>query len=329
MTLRGNAALEAWLAQALGVAQARVTRADKLSGGAIQENWAVEVNADGHSVACVLRRDAPATIAASRTRAEEYALIAAAWNAGVRVPEPLGFCADPGVIGAPFALMARVGGKGYGPKVVRDPCLARDRAALGRDLGAQLARIHAMPVERLRDILGDPPADPAQAAVATCRGWLDALGADRPGLEWGLRWAERHAPSPGAITLTHQDFRTGNLMLDEHGLTAILDWEFAALSDPMADLGWFCAKCWRFSRPDLEGGGLVTRADVYAGYADAGGTVTPDRIAWWEVMAHLRWAVIALQQGARHESGAEPSLHLALTGRIADVLEYEVLGMTA
>jgi hypothetical protein len=34
-------------------------------------------------------------------------------------------------------------------------------------------------------------------------------------------------------------------------------------------------------------------------------------------MAHIRWAVIALQQAARRASGAE-ALNLALTGRIAD-----------
>ena len=46
-------------------------------------------------------------------------------------------------------------------------------------------------------------------------------------------------------------------------------------------------------------------------------------------MAHIRWAVIALQQGERHLTGGEPSLELALTGRRAAELEYEVLRMTA
>jgi hypothetical protein len=39
--------------------------------------------------------------------------------------------------------------------------------------------------------------------------------------------------------------------------------------------------------------------------------------------------VIALQQGERHLSGGEVSLDLALTGRIAAELEYEVLRLTA
>jgi hypothetical protein len=52
------------------------------------------------------------------------------------------------------------------------------------------------------------------------------------------------------------------------------------------------------------------------------------RVRYWEVVAHMRWAAIALLQGWRHASGAEPSLALALTGRIADELEYDVLRMT-
>ena len=330
MNLSDNPALNAWLARALDLPGARVVAAEKLSGGAIQENWAVTVAAGDRTLRLVIRRDAPATIAASRSRAEEYALIAAAHRAGVRVPEPLGFCDDPAILGAPFAAMAWVQGTGYGPRVVRDLTLGGDRAELGRELGRQMALIHAVrPDAELAAILGPRPADPALEAMALLRGWLDARPGPRPGLEWALRWAERHAPPPGPVTLTHQDFRSGNFLVDEQGLTAVLDWEFAAWSDPASDLGWFCARCWRFSRPDLDGGGIASRQDVLAGYAEAGGTVPdPARIAWWEVMAHARWAVIALQQGDRHASGAERSLHLALTGRIADTLEYQLLQMT-
>jgi hypothetical protein len=42
-------------------------------------------------------------------------------------------------------------------------------------------------------------------------------------------------------------------------------------------------------------------------------------------MAHIRWAVIALQQARRHTAGGERSLELALTGRIVHELQYEAL----
>jgi hypothetical protein len=44
--------------------------------------------------------------------------------------------------------------------------------------------------------------------------------------------------------------------------------------------------------------------------------------------AHIRWAVIAIDQAARHLSGKETSLELALTGHIVPELEWEILNMT-
>jgi aminoglycoside phosphotransferase (APT) family kinase protein len=126
--------------------------------------------------------------------------------------------------------------------------------------------------------------------------------------------------------LCHNDFRTGNIMFDARGVTAVLDWEFAGWGDPHADLGWLCAKCWRFGNDAEEAGGIGPRDALYAGYADAGGAPPdPGRVAWWEIAAHLRWATIALDQAERHLSGAEPSLELALTGHIVPQLEWDIL----
>jgi aminoglycoside phosphotransferase (APT) family kinase protein len=323
--------LEAWLAGAFG-APVTVRDMERLSGGAIQDNRVLRLEIAGRPREVVLRRDAAATIEASHDRMAEFALLRAAHAAGVTVPEPLALCEDASVAGAPFAVMARVAGTALGPKVVRDARLGGDRPALVRRLGHELARIHAIrPPRSDLGFLGAPPAPDrfAQDDIAWMRAALDRLGARRPALEWGLRWAERHAPPARAITLIHRDFRTGNIMMDERGLTGILDWEFATWGDPACDLGWFCARCWRFGRPDLEAGGLGERADLEAGYVAGGGeAIDAGAVRFWEVMAHLRWAVIALQQGERHRSGREPSLEHALTGRIAAELEHQVLAMT-
>ena len=53
--------------------------------------------------------------------------------------------------------------------------------------------------------------------------------------------------------------------------------------------------------------------------------VDPARVAYWETAAYLRWAAIAVEQGLRHSSGAEPSLELALTGRMLPEIEMDML----
>ena len=44
-------------------------------------------------------------------------------------------------------------------------------------------------------------------------------------------------------------------------------------------------------------------------------------------MAEVRWAVIALQQARRNDSGEELSLQLALSGQMVAEMEYHMLSL--
>ncbi|WP_162912945.1 phosphotransferase family protein [Rhodospirillaceae bacterium SYSU D60014] len=323
---------------ASGATTARVLNMTPLRGGAIQENWAVDVELSGlpsysslgSRETLVLRTDAPSRVAVSHGRAEEFRLLRLARDAGVTVPEPLWLCTDKAILGRDFYMMRRVPGVAAGHRIVREPGLGGSRDRLAERLGRELARIHSITPESANapKFLALPRLSPAFDHVARYRRYLDEQDASYPVLEWGLRWLELNAPPAGEIVLVHQDFRTGNYLVDETGLTAILDWEFCAWGDPMADIGWFCAKCWRFGAIDKEAGGIAPRAPFYRGYEAASGRrIDPVAVHYWEVMAHVRWAVIALQQAERHIAGGEPSLELALTGRILPELELEILDL--
>ncbi|HSE79595.1 MAG TPA: phosphotransferase family protein [Alphaproteobacteria bacterium] len=324
-----------WLARALAAKACRIERWAKLGGGAIQENWAIDVTIEGGpragALALVLRTDAPSGVAASHSRVHEYALLAAAHGAGVTVPEPLAVCVDPGVIGKPFYVMRRAEGTAAGHILTRDDKWHGDRIALVARLGEELARIHSIrPPRDDLSFLEIPSQPPAEAAIAEYRAALDGYDQPRPALEWGLAWLAANAPPTRELVLCHRDYRTGNYMADAIGLTAILDWEFAGWGDPYEDIAWFCAKCWRFGVNAREAGGMADRETFFRGYERvAGRSIDRTAVYYWEVMAHARWTTIALMQGWRHVSGAERSLDLALTGRRVAELEYELLRMTA
>ena len=71
---------------------------------------------------------------------------------------------------------------------------------------------------------------------------------------------------------------------------------------------------------------MGSREAFYRGYERVSGkSIDRELIPYWEIMATVRWAIIALQQGERHTSGEEVSLELALTGRMVPEMELDVL----
>lgn len=322
-----------WLAGALGAEAVAVRGLSRLSGGAIQENWRLDVDCTGGARpgqgAWVLRTDAPSTIATSHGRAAEFAILTVAHGAGVAAPEPILLCEDAGVIGAPFYVMARGAGTAHARRIVRDPDLARFGPRLAARLGEELARLHAVTPPRAElGFLAAPEGHPAAARIARYRADLDALPGGHPVLEYALNWLEDRMPPPNGLVLCHTDFRTGNYMVAEGELTAILDWEFAGWSDPDEDIGWLTARCWRFGADALPVGGIAEIEPFLAAYERASGRRVDRRaLPYWQVMAELRWAVIALQQGARCSSGTEITLELALTGIMPAEMESNILDL--
>jgi aminoglycoside phosphotransferase (APT) family kinase protein len=301
----------------------------KLSGGAIQENWALDVHVEIGDWAgdheWVLRQDAVSKVEASVGRAEEYQLLKVAKASGVEVPVAINLCEDKAILGQPFFLMSRLKGTAAAHVLTK----GGEKLKLVRSLAQNLARIHSIdPIQQELSFLGEAPRNPALHSVTQYRSYLDAINAKQPAIEFGLAWLQENAPEPNRVTLCHRDYRTGNFMVNGGDLTGILDWEFSGWSDPMEDIGWICAKCWRFREKDKEVGGLGSRQVFYKAYEQVSGhSINPQEIKYWEVMAHVRWATIACQQSARHYLGEELSLELALTGYIVPELEYEILKM--
>jgi aminoglycoside phosphotransferase (APT) family kinase protein len=147
-----------------------------------------------------------------------------------------------------------------------------------------------------------------------------------PALALGLRWLAAHPPTPPERpSIVHSDFRNGNLIVDEDGLAAIIDWELAHIGDPMEDLAWLCLRCWRFREDEHEAGGFGTEVELRDAYVAAGGTWRADAFHWWQVARTIWWCLGLRLQADAFVNGASSSLVLAASGRRAAELEYDLL----
>ena len=317
--------LEGFLIRQTG-SNVKIENAVPLAGGASRDMWVIDLSIESSHQKLVLRRDTPTTMhEQALSRAQEFAVMQAAFERGVRVARPRWLCDDPSVLGGAFFLMDYIEGIAIGRKVVQMPELAAAREVLPEQMAEQLALIHTL--EPLDFLPRSPEGrSPAQDAVHYCYTVLDTLGIANPAFELALRWADQHAPPCDQPTFVHGDFRLGNLIVNAQGLAAVADWEFAHMGDPMEELGYPCMRDWRFGVGHLRLGGIAEREPFLQAYErHSGRKVNRKAVDFWEFLGNLRWGVICLAQANRHLSGREPSVELASLGRRSAEMQMEML----
>ena len=304
---------------------AHISGLRRLASGASQETWLFDAVGPNRCERLILRR-APGGERQHDMAVGlegEAALIALAAECGVVVP-PLRYVLkrEDGV-GRGF-ITGFVAGETLGHRIVREARFASARQHLAYDCGAMMARIHAMPKARL------PPLRHADAAIRIDELYRrhQAFSAPRPVFTLAFRWLKDNLPAPqGPDCLVHGDFRTGNLIVAEDGLKAVLDWEIAHLGDPAEDLGWFCVNSWRFGEIDKPAGGIGSRAQLCEGYRAAGGTIEPMHLRFWEVLGTLSWGVSCAAMVETFRSGIDDSVERAMIARRASETELDLLNL--
>jgi aminoglycoside phosphotransferase (APT) family kinase protein len=298
-----------WAAELEAALGRRIDSMRLLPGGASKEAWAVD--ADGSHL--LVRRAGGGVIhEATLPLEQEFQVLEAAAEAGVRVPRPIAYLGELG--GREAFAMERVEGETIGRRIVRGA-----PAGLEVQLAEELAKIHAIAPGRV-------PFLRSGDVLERFEHELDLVGEPHPALEYGLWWLRGRRPAPLPDVVSHGDFRIGNVAVSERGLESLLDWEFAHLSDPREDLAWPIVRAWRFGADDKRLGGVGELEPYLARYAElTGRQVGEDELYWWEVLGNVKWAVGCLNQSRRHLGGLDRSVEYAVLGRMAAEMEYELL----
>jgi aminoglycoside phosphotransferase (APT) family kinase protein len=304
-----------------------VERAELIPGGASKDTCVVDAVTPEGELELLVRRAAGGVIYSETLSLEqEYKVLQVAYEAGIKAPKPYGYLED--LAGREAFVMERLEGESVGRRVVQKPEFETTREALPEQLAEELSKIHAIPLEQLPPLPGARTEPATDHVLSTLERELDDLEEPHPAIELGLLWLREHVPASHGIVLNHGDFRVGNFMVDEEGLVGILDWEFAHLGDPAEDLAWPLVRAWRFGVDHLRLGGIGDVEPYLEHYNTlTGRQITLEELFYWEVAGNVRWAIGSLNQAERHLSGQERSVELAVIGRLASEVEYEILSL--
>ena len=299
----------------------------KLSGGAIQENWAISGKLDQEDYEIVLRKNAATVVDASSGRQQEYELLKRLYELNICVPQPLLFEKKDNFLNSEFFVMNKISGVAEGHKLVRlnQPDL---QCKILQDIGHKLAAIHLIESDpEIERIIQKPPKENyLNQLTEDLQEQLLKLREPRPILEFALSWMKQEQPETDDLVIVHGDYRTGNIMIDHDHVSGILDWEFTHWGDRREDIGWFTSKCWRFGKEAQVAGGIGSYKDFMQAYSQVSDIYIPEfELKFWHVLSHVRWAIIAIQQANRNLSNARPSLELALTAFLVPQLEKNIL----
>lgn len=207
--------------------ESRLLRVRSLSGGVSAEVTALELgDSNGHTRTLLVRRYGAADLRSNPQVAErEFKLLEFLQTKGVAAPKPIFFDASGELFPTPYLVTDYTEGE-----TVFAPSDPND---FTRRLAAQLAEIHALgsspELAFLTPLAGLGPR-PAVLDESLQEGRIrTALEQTRPETASPL---PRHA----APTLLHGDFWPGNVLWRSGRIAAVIDWEDAALGDPLADL---------------------------------------------------------------------------------------------
>lgn len=285
----------------------------QFSGGA--SNWTYRLKFDNRDV--ILRR-APLgkKAAGAHNMPREYHLQKKLKPHYGYVPEVIAVCEDEDVLGSTFYLMDRLEGMIPRKNLPREISWDEETVkALCYSFWDKMVELHQVDYQKEGlDTLGKGEGYVERQISGWNKRYADAKTWNVPAGKKVMKWLENNMPAEENLCIIHNDFRLDNVVLDVKdpaNIIGVLDWELAAIGDPLMDLGsslayWvheddnFFIKSMR--RQASNANGMLRRQEIIDYYAEKTGR-TIDDFRFYRIYGLFRLAGIAQQIYYRYSKG--------------------------
>lgn len=244
----------------------------------------------------------------------EFRVTRALHDAGAKVPvaRPIVQCKDTDVIGAPFYLMESVSGHVVRQEIPKELDAIEDRRGMADELLNTLEELQAVDHEGIGlSGFGKPDGYLQRQVDRFTKQWGFIKSREIDALDEVGAWLVDRVPTPARATIIHGDYKLDNVIFAKDSparLVAVVDWEMAALGDPLIDLGWMLY-FWRDPGDPSFGltvssvsdqDGFPRRAELLQRY---GQSHDVHDVSWYIALAGWKIAIIMEASYARFRAG--------------------------
>jgi aminoglycoside phosphotransferase (APT) family kinase protein len=332
-----EAALTAWLREQLPEgADVQIEGLNQVEFGHSAETllftavWSQDGTPHRRDVVLRLRPPSPGLLEPYDLR-RQFDVLRALEHTPVRAPRALWIEETGDVLGRPFFVMERLDGEVYEREIPPHLKDSPDRIArMSERIFDQIAAIHQVDVTLPElQALGSGTGYVERELdfwESTMHRWQrDTL----PALEALLAALRESRPDPNpTITLVHGDAKPGNFAFVDDDVSAVFDWEGAALGDPLADIGW-AEMTWRIT-PFVAGLPGNHFDDLIERYQQTTGIKVQHR-EWYAAFQAFKMAVIQLTAVMLFDQGHSDDprfAQMAMAIPWVTNLGFESLGIT-
>ena len=127
-----------------------------------------------------------------------------------------------------------------------------------------------------------------------------------------LTWLKSNAPPVQRLALVHGAYRTGNLIIRDDAIAAVVDWELQVIGDPMYDVAYVLSDLNREGSLLLS---CVVERDFFLDYYQrlTGLTVDLEVCRYYEILYMMRSAAFWISASSLFAEGKNKDLRLART----------------